>query len=208
MIRIVIADDDAIIREGLKMIIETQPDMEFVGATSDGRKAVEMVKEYKPDVTMLDIRMPVMDGIEAAQKIMEANLSSPLLLTTFDEPELILRALKVGVKGYILKNSPADRILSAIRVIYTGGTVFQADVLDFIRESVSRRTLGTNLFEAMLSPRELEIVKLIAEGLSNKDICDKLFLSNGTVRNHISTILEKTGLEHRTQIAVQYLKNN
>lgn len=207
MIRILIADDDAIIREGLKMIIETQPDMEFLGAAPDGRKAVELAKDLKPDVTMLDIRMPVMDGIQAAVEIMEANLSSPLLLTTFDEPELILRALKAGVNGYILKNSPAERILSAIRMIHNGGTVFQADVLEFIRGRVSDRASGTNIFEALLSPREQEIVRLIAEGLSNKDICDRLYLSNGTVRNHISTILEKTGLEHRTQIAIQYLKN-
>ncbi len=208
MIRVLIADDDAIIREGLKMIIETQQDMEFLGAAADGKKAVEMARELKPDVMMLDIRMPILDGILAAQEIMEEKLSLPLLLTTFDEPELILRALKAGVNGYILKNSPADRILSAIRVIHTGGTVFQTDVLEFIRGRVSSNAAGTNIFEALLSPRELEIVKLIAEGLSNKDICDKLFLSNGTVRNHISTILEKTGLDHRTQIAVQYLKNS
>lgn len=207
MIRVLIADDDAIIREGLKMIIETQKDMEFVGAASDGKKAVDLCRECKPDVTMLDIRMPVMDGIEAAQAIMEEKLSLPLLLTTFDEPELILRALKAGVNGYILKNSPADRILSAIRTIHTGGTVFQADVLEFIRGRVSSSTSGNHMFEMLLSPRELDVVKLIAEGLSNKEIGEKLFLSNGTVRNHISTILEKTGLEHRTQIAVQYLKS-
>jgi DNA-binding NarL/FixJ family response regulator len=156
---------------------------------------------------MLDIRMPIMDGIDAAQKIMEEKLSLPLLLTTFDEPELILRALRAGINGYILKNSPAERILTAIRMIQTGGTVFQADVLEFIRSRVSSCQSGNQLFEMLLSPRELDITKLIAEGLSNKDIGEKLFLTNGTVRNHISTILEKTGLEHRTQIAVKYLKN-
>jgi DNA-binding NarL/FixJ family response regulator len=139
---------------------------------------------------------------------MEDKLSIPLLLTTFDEPELIFRALKAGVNGYILKNSPADRILSAIRVLQTGGTVFQADVLEFIRGRVTTSTTGNRLFDMLLSPREMEIVKLIAEGLSNKEIGEKLFLTNGTVRNHISTILEKTGLEHRTQIAIQYLKNS
>jgi DNA-binding NarL/FixJ family response regulator len=208
MIRVLIADDDAIIREGLKMIIESQADLEFLDAASDGKKAVELCRRLKPDVVMLDIRMPVMDGIQAAQEIMEEKLSMPLLLTTFDEPDLILRALKAGVNGYILKNSPAERILSAIRLIYNGGTVFQADVLEFIRSRVSNTSTGSNLFEMLLSPRELDIVKLISEGLSNKEIGEKLFLTNGTVRNHISTILEKTGLEHRTQIAVQYLKNS
>ena len=207
MIRVLIADDDAIIREGLKMIIETQPDLEFVGAASDGRQAVELCRSLKPEVTMLDIRMPVQDGIQAAEEIITAKLSIPLLLTTFDEPDLILRALKAGVNGYILKNSPAERILSAIRVIHSGGTVFQADVLEFIRNRVTNGASPSNLFDLLLSPRELEIVKLGAEGLSNKEIGEKLYLTNGTVRNHISTILEKTGLEHRTQIAIKYLKN-
>ena len=208
MIRVLIADDDAIIREGLRMIIETQADMEFLEAASDGYQAVELAKRYQPDVAMLDIRMPVMDGIQAAEEIMALKLSKPLLLTTFDEPDLILRALKAGVNGYILKNSPAERILSAIRVINSGGTVFQADILDFIRGRVSTGASGSKVFELLLSPREMEIVKLISDGLSNREIGEKLFLTNGTVRNHISTILEKTGLEHRTQIAVKYLKNN
>jgi DNA-binding NarL/FixJ family response regulator len=207
MIKLLIADDDAIIREGLKMIIETQPDLEFAGAAADGKQAVEMCRELRPDVTMLDIRMPVMDGIAAAQAILSESLSVPLLLTTFDEPDFILRALKAGINGYILKNSPADRILSAIRVLHAGGTVFQADILEFIRSRVGSNVSGNRIFDMLLSPRELEIVRLISEGLSNKEIGEKLYLTNGTVRNHISTILEKTGLEHRTQIAVQYLKN-
>jgi len=207
MIRILIADDDAIIREGLKMMIESQPDFEFLCAVNDGQQAYEMCQKLKPDVTLLDIRMPVMDGIQAAEAIMTEKLSIPLLLTTFDESDLILRALKAGVNGYILKNSPAERILSAIRVINTGGTVFQADILEFIRGRVSQNASENKLFELMLSARELDIVKAIAEGLSNKQIGEKLFISNGTVRNHISTILEKTGLEHRTQIAIHYLKN-
>ncbi len=207
MIRVLIADDDAIIREGLKMIIETQQDLEFLGAAVNGEEAYQLCKEQKPDVVMLDIRMPIMDGIEAAKHIIFEKLSVPLLLTTFDEPDLILRALQAGINGYILKNSPAERILSAIRVIHTGGTVLQPDILEFIRGRVSSGQSGSNLFELLLSPREMEIVKLISEGLSNKEIGETLFLTNGTVRNHISTILEKTGLEHRTQIAIKYLKN-
>jgi len=207
LIRVLLADDDAIVREGLKMILETQDDMECIGAAKDGQEAVELAKELKPDVVLLDIRMPVMDGIKAGKEIMDKGLSNPLLLTTFDEPELILKALQAGINGYILKNSPAERILSAIRVINTGGTVFQKDILEFIRSRISVNKTEKNIFEMLLSPRELEIAELIAEGLSNKEIGEKLFLSNGTVRNHISAILEKTGLEHRTQIAVYYLKN-
>lgn len=207
MIRVLLADDDAIIREGLKMILETQDDMECVGTAENGKEAVEMSGRLKPDVVLLDIRMPVIDGIKAGKEIMDRGLSNPLLLTTFDEPELILKALQAGINGYILKNSPAERILSAIRVINSGGTVFQKDILEFIRSRISMNKSEKNMFEMLLSPRELEIAGLIAEGLSNKEIGEKLFLTNGTVRNHISAILEKTGLEHRTQIAVYYLKN-
>lgn len=207
MIRVLLADDDAIIREGLKMILETQDDMECVGAAVNGLEAVEMSRRHRPDVVMLDIRMPLLDGITAAKEIMKDGLSNPLLLTTFDEPELILNALQAGINGYILKNSPAERILSAIRVVNSGGSVFQKDILEFIRSRISPEETYNQMFKMLLSPREMEIAGLIAEGLSNKEICERLYLTNGTVRNHISTILEKTGLEHRTQIAVHYLKN-
>jgi len=204
MIRIILADDDSIVREGLKMILETQPDIELVGSASDGKEAVELCRELRPDVVLLDIRMPIVDGIDAAAMILQEKLSKPLLLTTFDESDLILRALKAGVFGYILKNSPADRILSAVRTVSTGGTVFQQDILAYIREKLGRNTTKNGIFEIM-SAREMEVVELIAEGLSNKEISARLFISDGTVRNHISTIMEKTGLEHRTQIAVKYL---
>jgi len=204
MITMILADDDAIIREGLKMIIETQPDISLVGMACDGREAVDLCRTLRPDVIMLDIRMPVLDGIDAATVILAEKLSAPLLLTTFDESDLIMRALKAGVFGYILKNSPAERIMSAIRTIAAGGTVFGQDILGYIREQVSRKKVGNSVFELM-SAREMEVVELIAEGLSNKEIAARLFISDGTVRNHISTIMEKAGLDHRTQIAVKYL---
>ena len=145
--------------------------------------------------------MPVMDGIEAAKIMLEENLCKPLLLTTFDEQELIQRALKVGVSGYIL----TDGIFSALRTVYNGGTVFQQDILSYIRDAAVK-CYGKSAVFGLLTERELDIVKLIADGCSNAEIAEKLFLSNGTVRNYISVILEKTGLEHRTQIAVRYLK--
>ncbi len=208
MIKVLIADDDAIVREGLKMIIASQQDMSVSGEAADGNGALELCREIRPDVALMDIRMPVCDGITAAEAMLEEKLCIPLLLTTFDEEEFILRALKSGISGYILKNSPAERIINAVRTVSVGGTVFQQDILDYIRGriDVPNDTMEEKEIFGVLSPRETDIVQLIAEGLSNQEIADKLFISNGTVRNHISTILEKTGLDHRTQLAVKWLK--
>lgn len=205
MIKVLIADDDIIVREGLKLIISSQEDMSVCGEAENGKKALELARELRPDVALLDIRMPECDGITAAENMLVEELCAPLLLTTFDEEELILRALKSEICGYILKNSPAERILGAIRAVKAGGTVFQEDILKYVRGKITP-TNGGEIFSE-LTPREIEVVRLISEGLSNQQIAERLFLSNGTVRNHISTILEKTGLEHRTQIAVAWLKN-
>lgn len=207
MIKVLIADDDAIVREGLKMIISSQQDMSVSGEARSGNEALRLCREVRPDVALMDIRMPECDGITAAENMLAEKLCSPLLLTTFDEEDFILRALKSGINGYILKNSPAERIISAVRTVSVGGTVFQQDILEYIRGriDIAPDTGGREIF-ALLSPRETDIVKLIADGLSNQEIADRLFISNGTVRNHISTILEKTGLDHRTQLAVRWLR--
>lgn len=204
MIRVVIADDDLIVREGLKLILSSQEDLRVVGEAADGEEALRLCRAERPDVALLDIRMPGCDGITAAEAMLSEGLCAPLLLTTFDEEDFILRALKSGLNGYILKNSPAERILNAVRTVSSGGTVFQEDVLAYIRKRIGASG-GEKAIFTLLSARETEIVRLIAEGLSNQEIADRLFLSNGTVRNHISVILEKTGLKHRTQIAVQWL---
>ncbi len=204
MIKVLIADDDIIVREGLKMIISSQEDMQISGEAENGNAALELARKARPDVALLDIRMPECDGITAAEIMLSEGLCAPLLLTTFDEEDFILRALKSEICGYILKNSPAERIINAVRAVNSGGTVFQEDILKYVRDKI-KPAKGSEIFSE-LTPRETEIVRLIAEGLSNQQIAERLFLSNGTVRNHISTILEKTGLEHRTQIAVMWLR--
>jgi DNA-binding NarL/FixJ family response regulator len=223
MIRVIIADDDPVILKGLSMILSVNESIDLVGEAHDGAEALRLCRSLRPDVALLDIRMPVMDGIKATEEILKHGLAAPLLLTTFDEPELISRALKSGAQGYILKNSPTERILSAIETVANGGTVFAPDVIDYIRGAIHTPDGGMGSGKgaagggngegksaedvfAELTPREIEISALVAEGLSNTEIAEKLYLSNGTVRNHISTILEKTGLEHRTQIAVRWLQ--
>lgn len=207
MITILLADDDGIIRDGLKMILEMQEDMKVVGIACDGEEAVTLARNTHPDVSLLDIRMPKMDGIDVADVLIKENLSMPLLLTTFDEEAFILRAIDIGVQGYILKNSPAKRLLSAIRVVASGGTVFQKDIFEYIASQVNKKAIDNkkSLF-IDLTERELEVASYVAKGFSNKEISARLYISDGTVRNHISIILDKTGLEHRTQIAIEYIK--
>ena len=208
MIKVILVDDDPIVVQGLTMILSSVADIHVAGTASRGTEAIELARTLRPDVAILDIRMPGTDGIEAAETMLKEDLCSPLLLTTFDESSLIRRAISAGVMGYILKNSPAERIIAAVKTVAEGGTVFAPDVADYLRRTmtVHENTADQDVFKE-LTVREKEIVTLIADGLSNAQIAEKLFLADGTVRNHISTILEKTGLEHRTQIAVQYLCN-
>lgn len=205
MTTLILADDDPIIQGGLEMILSAQENLRLLGTAQNGQAAVDLCRLHRPDVALLDIRMPGMDGITAAECIMSEGLSAPLLLTTFDEPELIGRALEVGARGYILKNSPPERILAAIETVARGGTVFAPDILDYIRTVA--HIPHADAFKG-LTAREKEIVELVAQGLSNTQIAEKLYISGGTVRNHISTILEKLALEHRTQIAVRYYVGN
>jgi DNA-binding NarL/FixJ family response regulator len=204
MIKLIFADDDAIVQRGFEMIISTVEDFQLVAIASDGAEAAELCRIHKPDVAVLDIRMPGTNGISAAKTILKEATALPLLLTTFDEPKYINEALEIGAKGYILKNSPSRQIISAIRTVALGGTVFAPDIIDYIRSVVRTPAKQQADCFATLTQREMQIVSLIAEGLSNRQIAQKLYLSEGTVRNHVSVILEKSELEHRTQIAVRY----
>ena len=201
MIDIVLADDDPIIVDGLSMIIENDERINIVRRAGNGKEAIKLCREMRPDVAVLDICMPEMDGIDAAKVMIDEQSSKPLLLTTFDEANLIDRALDTGVRGFIVKSSPVEAILSSIMTVAKGGTVFDPDVMEYIRNN---RKMTKTVFFDDLTKREKEIVEYIAEGLSNREISEKLFLSDGTVRNYISNILEKKDLKHRTQIAVKY----
>lgn len=203
-IKVIIADDDALIREGLKIILELDEEFEVAGCAGNGIEAVELCRKAEVDVALLDVRMPAMDGLQAAKKISSDNSAKPLILTTFDDDEFIIRAVKNGAKGYLLKNTPPDRMKAAIKLVHEGGIVMQDVVMDKLREELGTESTRKTDF-TIFSARELEVVQLIAKGLSNREIAAQLFISEGTVKNHITSILSKTGLEHRTQIAVYYL---
>jgi len=203
-IRVLIADDDVLIREGMKIILQTDDRFEVAACVENGLKAVEYCCCESVDVALLDVRMPVLDGLQAAREISRKSGTKPLILTTFDDDDFIVNAVKNGAKGYLLKGSEPSRIMDAIRIVHEGGTMMQDVVMDAIRNELSAGR-KSSIPEGLLTDRESEIVTLIARGLSNREIAAKLFMSEGTVKNYISGILDKTGLEHRTQIAIYYL---
>ncbi len=203
-IKVLIADDDALIREGLKIILQTDERFEVLACVENGLKAVEFCAREPVEVALLDVRMPVLDGLQAAREISSATSAKPLILTTFDDDSFILDAVKNGARGYLLKGSPPSRIMDAIRIVHEGGTVMQDVAMDTIKEQLSAGRKN-QIPEGLFTEREQEIVTLIAKGMSNREIAAHLYMSEGTIKNYISVILDKTGLEHRTQIAIYYL---
>jgi DNA-binding NarL/FixJ family response regulator len=203
-IRVLIADDDALIREGLKIILQTDDRFEVAACVENGLQAVEFCARGQVDVALLDVRMPVLDGLQAAREISSKTRAQPLILTTFDDDDFILNAVKNGARGYLLKNNSPGSIMDAIRIVHEGGIVMQDVAMDRIREELHAQRKA-RIDEKPFSDRELEIIRLIARGLSNREIAKELYISEGTVKNYISAILSKTNLEHRTQIAIYYL---
>jgi DNA-binding NarL/FixJ family response regulator len=203
-IRLLIADDDPLIREGLKIILGLDEDFQVVACVENGLQAVAYCTGNQVDVALLDVRMPVMNGVQATREICQKTGTKPLILTTFDDDDYITDAIKYGARGYLLKNNPPDKIKEAIRVVNGGSAVVQGDVFDKLREGLGAGKRG-RLDRTAFTGRELEIMELIAGGRSNREIAGELFISEGTVKNYITSILDKTGLEHRTQIAIYYI---
>lgn len=202
-IRVLIADDDSLIRESLKIILTIDEEIEVIDCVDNGLKAVDLCLRKNIDVALLDIRMPVLNGVDAAKQITEKTKSKVLILTTFDEDDYIKAAIEHGARGYILKNNSPDKIINAIRTVYLGNMVMQDVVLDKIKNGLDDKK--ATIDESLFTEREIEIIKAIAEGLSNREIASKLYISEGTVKNYITNILSKTNLKHRTQIAIYYL---
>lgn len=201
-IRVLIADDDPLIREGLEIILGKDKDFKVVASVGNGKQAVEACISGRVDVALIDIRMPVLNGVGAVKQITGSTQVKTIILTTFDEDELVYQAVKNGARGYLLKGKTAREIKDAVKLVYNGSTVFQDSVFDKIQSGAALPKIDTSKF----SEREIDVIKLISEGYSNKEIAERLFLSEGTIKNYISSILSKLHLKQRTQIAVYYLK--
>ena len=205
-IKVIIADDSDFVRDGMKIILDVDDDFEVLGVASNGLEAIELAQKEAPDIFLMDIQMPEMDGIEATKIIVEKGLGKVLILTTFDDDELVKQALKNGAKGYLIKNHTPEHLKQMIKSVYFGTGVMEASVMESLTAGNTDTSGASDGFDATpYSPRELEIIKAVAEGLSNKEIAGKLFISEGTVKNYITGILSKEGLSHRTALAVYYL---
>lgn len=202
--RVVIVDDDTFVARALKTILESGGEVTVAGVGKDGKEAVELYHSQKPDVLLMDIRMKEMSGLEAAEEILSKDPQAKiLLLTTFSDDEYIVKALKCGVKGYLLKQD-YQSILPALQAVYSGQSVFGTEITAKLPELLKERK-RFDWSEYEIGEKEQQVISLVAEGLSNKEIAKRLFLSEGTVRNYVSQILEKMNLRDRTQLAVYYL---
>jgi DNA-binding NarL/FixJ family response regulator len=198
-IRILIAEDHSVVREGLASVLEFEKDMTVVAHAKNGREAVERFREFRPDVTLMDLAMPEVDGVQAIASVRDEFPDARLLvLTTYDGDENVFRALEAGAKGYLLKDCSTADLLTAIRNVHAGGTHVSARAA---AQLAQRAMKG-----AALSPREIEVLKLIADGKSNKEIASLLFISEGTVKTHVISIHEKLGVTGRTESVVTAIK--
>lgn len=210
-IKVIIADDSDFVRDGMKIILDVDDDFEVLGVAANGREAIELAETSAPDVFLMDIQMPEMDGIEATKYIVEHDLGKVLILTTFDDDELVRRALRNGAKGYLIKNHTPEHLKQMIKSVYNGTGVMEGSILETLAlgdsdSSVTPLVMNEGGFDSSgYSDRELDIIRAVSEGLSNKEIAEKLFISEGTVKNYITNILSKEGLSHRTALAVYYL---
>ena len=203
--RVVVADDQALVRAGLKMVLEAEPDIDVVGEAADGEQVLEVARRTKPDVVLMDIRMPVLDGLEASRRLL-AREDPPkvLVLTTFDEEEYLYEALRAGTSGFLLKVSPPEQLIGAIRTVAAGNALIDPAVTRRVIEAFGRRATASPpppSYEE-LTAREREVLTLLARGRSNAEIADELIVGDATVKTHVARVLMKLGLRDRVQAVV------
>jgi DNA-binding NarL/FixJ family response regulator len=207
-IKILLVDDQPLFREGLRTLLSVHSDFEVVGEAGNGEEAIRLARSLLPSVVLMDLQMPVLDGVAATRRLQEEQPNSRVIvLTTFDDDEMVFDGLRAGAVGYLLKDAPSEKLAEAVRVAARGETFLQPSVAakvvaEFAR--LSRKTVGTgNSVIEPLSEREIEILRLIAKGASNREIAGALFLAEGTVKNHVSNILGKLEVRDRTQAALK-----
>lgn len=212
MINVILVDDQEIVREGLKMILSLYEEINILAEAENGKQLITLLEKLQPDVILIDVRMPIMDGVEATKIIKEKYENiKVIILTTFNEDEYIFKAIKNGADGYLLKDAGSEDIIKAIKLAYNGAMLFDPEVTVKIVKafnSITSEKQSSNKFHNnkykldVLTSRERDVARLVAQGKSNKDICKILFLAEGTVKNYVTRILEKLELNSRTELAV------
>ena len=208
MIRLLLVDDQRLMRDGLRILLELESDFEVVGEAEDGAKVLEYYQQLRPDVVLMDIRMPVVDGVEATRRLRDFDPDARvIILTTFDDNEYIFEGLRAGALGYLLKDVSGEELADAIRKVAAGGSMIEPSVArKVVAEFARLAPVIPQATEALLEPlseREVEILKLVSQGLTNKEIAARLYLAEGTVKNYVTSILQKIDARDRTQAAIR-----
>lgn len=206
-VSIIIIDDHSLVREGIKQLLELEGDIKVKGEAGNGEEGIELIQMTNPDVVLLDINMPIMNGLQMLQKMKECNIQvKVLILTIHNEIEYLAKAVEIGINGYVLKDSDSEILKKAIFTIHEGETYIQPNLAPLLNEKISFQEENAAIND--LTKREVEVLKLLAEGLFNKEIAYKLSISEKTVKNHVSNIFRKIEVFDRTQAAVFAIKNN
>jgi len=210
-IRVMIADDHPLVRQGIKQILELEEDIVVIGQASNGSEAVRIARECKPDVILMDINMPVVNGIQAIKELRQDQYQFKIIvLTIHEDREYLFKTLQLGAEGYVLKDAEPYVLIDAIRNVYQGQTYIQSNMTKELVKEFNRVTLNekVNNEHSKLTAREIEVLELIAEGMINKEIAKQLYISEKTVKNHVSSIFKKLNVSDRTQAAIYAFKNN
>jgi DNA-binding NarL/FixJ family response regulator len=204
VVRVLVVDDQAMVRAGLRMLLEHEDDLDVLGEAADGREAVAQARRHRPDVVLMDIRMPVMDGLEATRRILEDDDGARVLvLTTFGLDEYVFEALRIGASGFVLKDEPPEHLLAAVRIVARGEALLSPSITRQVIGHFARSRVRPRPREVdELTERELEVLRLITRGLSNAEIGSELFISETTVKTHVTRVLQKLGLRDRAQAIV------